>query len=151
LKTRIIIVAVIAGCFLFGLWFWNLRNAVLRFDGVYQTDRRTAPGTGVAFHTYVRFFPDGKFAFSSIAESGTKGAPLDVRRMMAGTQSRVFDPSFSQKGRSVRFTAVHPAGLVDYDGKIGAKGIHFAVHSRINGVNGEEDFTFYPFEPTTAP
>ena len=152
MKTRVIIIGILLSCFLACLWFWNRRDpAILRFDGVYQTERLTSPATGHTFYTYLRFFPDGKVAFISIAEEGSTGAPQKIRKELAGAQSSPIDAPFSQKGRSVRFSAIHPAGLVDYDGKIGMERIHFFVHSRINGVNGEDDFTFYPFEPTKTP
>jgi len=106
---------------------------ILRFDGIYQSDRRQN------YWSYLRFYEDG----TAIAVSST-GSPQEVARWLTKTQPNVSKGTFTLIGKSLSFSSISEEGSVDYDGSAEGQGLILKHHSHINGNRGVTQYSFVP-------
>lgn len=131
--------------------------SVLRFDGLYQSERLSAIGTN--YRKYLRFYSDKLvIAISSISiadEVIRQMIPLSGYTISVGENddpqvSDIFwqlygdDPKgyYSVNGSTIRFSISSRAGKVDYEGVLAEDTLILKSHSHINGYRDVQEYTF---------
>lgn len=110
---------------------------VLRFDGVYQSEKQSINGTD--YYLYLRFYDDGTVISASFTGTPEKFASLYRKDKAGEGMSRGY---FVITGTRIIFTADSEAGKVDYDGNFLGEQLEFRTYSHINQYRGAAKFSF---------
>jgi len=108
---------------------------VLRFDGVYQSEK-----TEDYFH-YVRFYDDG-----TVITVSTTGTPQQIKKWFDRKKADLSRGTYMITGTRIVFASESKEGVVDYDGRLKGEAIDVRVYSHINQHSGSHALKFVEVE-----
>lgn len=109
----------------------SLSHIMLRFDGVYQSEKRNDS------YRYLRFFDDG----SVIAVTST-GTPDQIKAWFNRKHDGISHGTYVISGTRIVFASESNNGVVDYNGRFKREHIQFRTYSHINKHRGKYEYKF---------
>lgn len=119
-------VVILAGCATY-----RERDATLRFDGVYQSERIEN------YWHYLRFYPD-----DNVITVSSTAQPNDLQPWFTREHTGVSKGKIRLKGKSISFSGESKAGVIDYEGELVGDQLRLHSHSHINGHQNTHSYVF---------